>query len=327
MNTKRLIHLTKLAFGTTVVSLSILYCAKMLLSNWQKIQAETFSFQAEYIIGAIAFTSLHFVMLSFGWQILTRVFKCSIPLKIGIPVWFVTYLGRYIPGKVLFVLGRVMAYNSLGTRIGPTTYATILDNIFHIYAALIVGSATMTFVPGFPVFWKFILCGGTAGLSVLLLNPHICNFILKRMASKRQQNLEECHVPVTFLKLAGMTVIYAAAYIPLTLGLYYFSKCFTDIPFAHAPWLAGSLGCAMAAGILAIVVPSGLGVREGMFTLLLQFFFAANIAVVFSLATRFMMTVAELLCVGLSALALLVQHKSLKMFTVKAKHVPDKHDS
>ena len=110
MNTKRLIHLVKLAFGTTVVTLSILYCACMLLTNWYKIQEHTFSFRADYIGGAVFFTALHFIMLSFGWQILTRDFKCSVPAKIGIPVWFITYLGRYIPGKVLFVLGRIMAY-------------------------------------------------------------------------------------------------------------------------------------------------------------------------------------------------------------------------
>lgn len=326
MNKKRLVYLVKLAFGTTVVMLSILYCAHMLLTNWYKIQEHTFSFRADYIGTAIFFTALHFIMLSLGWQALTHAFKCGLPATIGMPVWFITYLGRYIPGKILFVTGRIMAYNSLGTRIGPTTYATILDNIFHIYAACIVGSATLVFVPDLPMFWKLGLCAGTAGLSVILLNPYICNSILKRAARKRQQNLEETHVPVTFLKLAGMTVIYTAAYVPLVLGLYYFSKCFTDIPFSHAPWLAGSLGCALALGILAIVVPSGFGVREGVFTWLLKFFIGADIAVIFAIATRILMTIAELLCTGISAIALMVQHKSLRMFNIKTGDVPEIHE-
>jgi len=299
----------------------------MLLTNWYNIQNHSFAFRADYLGGAIFFTSLHFVMLSLGWQALTRAFKCSVPAKVGVPVWFVTYLGRYIPGKVLFILGRIMAYNSLGTRIGPTTYATILDNIFHIFAALIVGSVTLVFIPGLQLYLKIGLCAGTVGLSVLLLNPRICNYILKRMARKRQQTIEETHIPVTFLKLSLMTVIYTAAYIPLTLGLFFFSKCFTDIPFAHAPWLAGSLGCAMALGILAIVVPSGLGVREFVFTWLLKLFIAADIAVVFAIATRIMMTVAELLCVGISALLLIVQRKSLQMFSVSSSEPPRKNES
>jgi hypothetical protein len=295
----------------------------MLLTNWYEIQEHTFSFRADYIGAAVLFTAMHFIMLSFGWQALTHTFKCGLPAKIGVPVWFVTYLGRYIPGKVLFVTGRIMAYNSLGTRIGPTTYATILDNIFHIYAALIVGSVTLVFVPGLPLFWKIGLCAGTVGLSIILLNPYICNFILERAARKRRQDLEETHVPVTFLKLVSMTVIYTAAYVPLTLGLYYFAKCFTDIPFSHAPWLAGGLGCALALGILAIVVPSGFGVREGVFTWLLQFFIGADIAAVFAIAARILMTIAELLCVGISAIALVAQHKSLRMFNVKARDLPE----
>jgi hypothetical protein len=131
---------------------------------------------------------------------------------------------------------------------------------------------------------------------------------------------------VTFLKLAGMTVLYTAAYIPLTLGLYYFAKCFTAIPFSHAPWLAGSLGCALALGILAIIVPSGLGVREGAFTFSLQYFISADIAIVFAIATRILMTIAELLCAGISAGALVVQHKSLRMFNVKAQDIPAIHE-
>jgi hypothetical protein len=299
----------------------------MLLTNWYTIQEHTFSFRTAYISSAVFFTALHFIMLSLGWQALTRAFKCSVPARIGVPVWFITYLGRYIPGKVLFIAGRIMAYNSLGTRIGPTTYATILDNIFHIYAAVIVGSATLFFVPGLPLLWKVGLCTGTAGLSVLLLNPHICNFILKRMASKQHHTLAETHVPVTFLKLAMMTIMYTAAYIPLMFGLYYFSKCFTTVPFSHAAWLAGSLGCALALGILAIVVPSGLGVREGVFTWLLQFFIAADIAAVFAIATRIMMTVSELLCAAISALCLVAQRKSLRMFSVSSPVPAEKHES
>jgi len=323
---KKIVSSIKIAFGVVLVTLSIWYCGRMLLSNWHEIQQHPISFRPGFIGPALGCMALHFFILSLGWQALTHTFRCGLPLKTSVPLWFITYLGRYIPGKVLFITGRIMAYTSLGTRLGPTTYATILDNIFHIYAAVVVGAGTLVWVPGLPFLVKVGLVSCAAGLSVIMLNPYLCNYILKKAAVSRGQMVADVHVPVTFPTLICLTLVYLSSYIPLALGLYFFSQCFEHIPFSHSSWLAGCLGCALAGGILAVITPSGLGVREGIFTWLLQFVINPDIAAVFAIATRVMMTVAELLCAGIAMILMFMQHKSLRLITRVSKDRPIKNE-
>lgn len=330
INKQKLFKTIKIVLGMLIVILSLYYCTRLIYNNWEIICDKKFNYNFYNISAAFAFNIMYLIMLSWCWQRLTLAFKCSLPAKLGMPIWLITYIGRYIPGKVLFVMGRVMAYNAFEAKVVSTTYATILDNLFHILTATVVGACTLIFVPQIPLYCKIALVVGALVGCSILLNPYLCNKILHKAISKFNTAETENKIHVTGRQLIRLLSNYLLAYIPLTLSVYFLAQGLGEIPFYKAVLLTGCLSSGTALGILAIVLPSGLGVREGIFAWLASFFIAGPNAAVLPIISRLLMTISELICMVVAIIVVIAQKNFLKLLKVnqklirQSKHTPDK---
>ena len=215
-------------------------------------------------------------------------------------VYAKSWMGRYIPGKVVWIAGKIhfaSRYGIPASQLGITSFleagvqmATQL--IISLFIVLMDGHFTML-SQGVRALTMIAI----AGLTIALLPPvfNAATALITRI-TKRQV---EHNVTVTFTAIGEMTGLYSVGY--LLLGLTYFFSLKSFMPELNPAlfWFTtAGISIAGALGILALFAPSGLGVREGFTVLFLSFVMPVELAVVSALVLRVVAILMDLVFLG-----------------------------
>ena len=214
-------------------------------------------------------------------------------------IWYFGNLARYVPGKVLQLAGTVYLARAKGVGSVLTVGSMVVAQLFVIVAGLVL---TLVALPG-PAF---PLPGGSeaglavaVGLAILLLTPlfdHAHRFGLQ-LAGRG-----DAHVRVHVRTRVGLLLGYLVAWIVFGLGFVLFVDGVADPTPGSTTTLMGIFTAGYLAGWVAVFVPGGLGVREGVYALLLAEVMPGPVAAAVAILSRLWLTAVELLIALLLAL-------------------------
>jgi uncharacterized membrane protein YbhN (UPF0104 family) len=207
-------------------------------------------------------------------------------------IWYFGNLARYVPGKVLQLAGTAYLARAKGVSPVLTVGSVVVAQLFVIVAGLIL---TLAVLPGS----GFPLPGGSTaslavagGLSVLLLTPL---FDHAHRLGLRLAGRDEAHVRVPVKTRLGLGLGYLAAWIVFGLGFALFVRSVSDPAAGSIPALMGICTAGYLAGWVAVFVPGGLGVREGVYALLLAEVLPGPVAAAVAILSRLWLTAVEIL--------------------------------
>jgi hypothetical protein len=214
-------------------------------------------------------------------------------------VFFVSSLGRYIPGRVWQIAGLAL----LSQRAGIPA--------MHAAAAGMIGQ--MTFVTIGVVFLVILLPGwaGTTPLWIALLLTAVIAllfYLLARTPAGARARAWAAHqfgervastLAVADRIRPGHAVVWTLGYTLswLALGAAFFVFTIAFAPDAAGSYghIAGTVAASYLAGYIAVVVPAGIGVREAVMSVLLSQVVPVSAALLISLASRLWFMAGELL--------------------------------
>lgn len=260
--------------------------------NWADVSGHLREIPASTLLGAFGLVLLAPVFTLLGWRVLLADLGTRLPLPPSASVFFVGQLGKYLPGSVW----SVVAQADLGARLGVPRRRMGVVGLLSILLSVITGA--IIGVPAVPLllarsedfrWWWFL----PAVLLLLLLWPRLLNEgIALMLRVLRREPLEHRLTPPAIGLTATWFVLAWAAVGSSVLVL------------AHAVAPDRSLGSlvvtsvcgfalASAIGMFSVIVPAGVGVRDGILALLLGALmpFPAAIAVV--VISRFFSVVAD----------------------------------
>lgn len=214
-------------------------------------------------------------------------------------IWWMSYLYRYVPGKVLLVVERAR----LGARVGIPRSVGAAMPIIETLLAILAGAAvallsTFHYVPVSPD----ILVGlGITAAAILACMP-LAFALIKRLPLVRER-FPELHA----LELRGSDVMFTAVpfllhYLLLGLSFFLAVRAVYPLTWTALPGICGVYALSHVIGLVAFFAPGGLGVREGALALQLDKTLPAGIAGTLALGARLWFTAVELLCFGLTHL-------------------------
>lgn len=214
-------------------------------------------------------------------------------------VWYFGNLARYVPGKVLQLAGTAYLARARGLSSVLALGSFVVAQLFVIVAGLALTLATL---PGSGSF----LPGGSMGalaaagaLAMLLLTPL---FDHAHRLGLRLAGRGEAHVRVSVKTRVGLILGYLVAWIVFGLAFALFVQAVADPPRGSTPTLMGICAAGYLAGWVAVFVPGGLGVREGVYALLLAEVVPGPVAAAVAILSRLWLTAVELLVAILLAL-------------------------
>ncbi|MCK5116393.1 MAG: flippase-like domain-containing protein [Candidatus Aegiribacteria sp.] len=262
--------------------------------NVSEISSYSFEFKYSYFIASSVVIILNYLFCFLIWHWLTASFGLHVPIFKAARGWFLSYLGKYVPGKIALLLVRMDAYSGYSGK--KVAIATIVEYIVALIAACLVVLVSMLFSPEIvPDYVRWVAVLGTVLLLAVLYPPVLkkaVNLVLKLIG---KAPLEE--IP-TFTKILLLVGTYIIATLIAGFALFLILNSLAAVSFKYYIVITGVYGIAGLVGLAAFFAPSGIGVREGVLFLILPAFIPEPAVIVGAIAIRLITTVTELLLAG-----------------------------
>ncbi len=287
-------RLISLAIGITLLVL-VIHSQSHNFSNLLDTQVN-----ANWKWGLISFIFffIHGYMVFFAWNKSLNYYHIDIPTKEVAQIHFISLISRYLPGGIWHIAGRVVAVASKGFDIKKVLSTLYHEQIIAVLSCLFLVTTFFWIKPSiysgiidFPFNTWVILI--TFVLFVLMLFPKVLTYSLNFLFKVLQKNKVEILTRQQYYQLFNLHTLSMLFFIA---GYYFSARIYINNP--DVTQLAGVIMLATFIGFIAIFVPSGLGVREGIFIAYLNLQgIDGSIAISVALLPRVLILSAELMSV------------------------------
>jgi uncharacterized membrane protein YbhN (UPF0104 family) len=287
------------AFEWALALVVLAAIARYLVREWDRLASRPWD--VEWAL--LGLGSALVVLAYSGFVLLWRHVVSSLGGRLSVVdahrVWYFGNLARYVPGKVLQLVGTAYLARAKGVSSVLTVGSVVVAQLFVIVAGLFLTLVTLAGA-GLP------LPGGSmaglavaASLALLLLTPL---FDVAHRLGLRLAGRGEAHVHIPVRTRLALLLGYLAAWVVFGLGFALFVGAMADPAPGSIPTLMGICTAGYLAGWAAVFVPGGLGVREGVYALLLAEVLPGPVAAAIAILSRLWLTAVELLIAALLAL-------------------------
>jgi len=289
----------KLALKWIIVFAIFVFLGKMVWNNWNQVKDVPFTLQLiPFILSTLIFAFSYFIQV-WAWYMITLKMGIAIPIRETLESWFYSQLGKYLPGKIWVLLGRIYYYESRGKSKKSISVALYFEMVTVLMAGGFIFLASLIFFGEIGPFYSWGQTGWLIPLFLLglvILHPSllqkILNWVLVRL------NREPISLSISYLDVLWILFICIVAWMVGGIGFYLFIDSVYPVAPQFILFLTGALAISSTLGLIAVFAPSGLGVREGVLVYLLSFIMATPVAVIISILTRLWMTLIEIGLIG-----------------------------
>jgi uncharacterized membrane protein YbhN (UPF0104 family) len=286
------------ALGLVVAGVALYFLVSRLVRDWRLIPFSQLRLSVPLLVASFALLlGTRFPIEAFAWQRILAALGSPLRFRRALTILSVTQLGKYVPGKLWFTLGRAAMARSDSVPEAKTLVSVGIEIILSFFAAVILLAAAIPVVPRgtLPgsVYW--LLAAGP--LCLVGLYPPLLNRLLRLVLGwLRRPSFE---VRLGYRSVLLLVGLYLIDWIVQGLGCFILIRSFYPMPLASLPVLLGGYSSSWILGFIVLIAPAGLGVREGIYTLILGTIMPAPVAIMSALVTRVWMTLSETLMAGI----------------------------
>jgi uncharacterized membrane protein YbhN (UPF0104 family) len=201
-----------------------------------------------------------------AWRTMTAGFGYPVPWRTGLRVWFLSQIASYLPGTFWYAAGRVLLAARVGVPPAVTGVVTVLEAVSYLGVgfALSLAAAPLLGVPleTGPLLTGSAVVGGlvAAAAAAYAAVPGLRSRAAMRWEQWRTLSGGRPLRPLA--AFAGMLACHTVDWLLSGLCFVLIARAGFDIPPSDWPAVAAAHIAAALGGVLAFLVPMGVGARE-----------------------------------------------------------------
>ncbi len=285
-------------FKATLILASVAFFIYGGLINWVKISEHKWNVDIILLAVSTVMATFVFYLNAFGWSFILRAMSLKVPYVFSVKIWIYASFYRYIPGVVWAYLSRAEMIKPFGVDRASCIKSMVAEMLFLLLGALLVCV---------PYYAYIIELMSDFGFFLILLIPIfvIIYFFREKITTIFFRLLN--HRPMFFSaikykykNLFLLLFYYAVLWVFFALAFYLLcsSLGFTSGNNTYRAILIGlAFPLSFVVGVMAVVSPGGIGVREVALCLLLSSFLPASQAYLLAIASRLWVMSAEVCAV------------------------------
>lgn len=286
--------------GVTVVVLAVVgvLFGRTLAANWSAVQQIDLRVDG-WSVAAVLLFALAVVLSGVLWgSMLEHLGDTRVGMLEAVRVQCASWLLKYIPGQVGSVANKVVWAAQRGISRTLVAITFVYENVFLLIGSIVPTVVILFFADAFDddgqgAFAR-VLPALLALLPLLLVAE---TSVFRRAVGVVGRRVLKRDVPAEYFLARRAALGYQLAFLgPRVLnglGFVCVVASFLPVPASAYLPLAAAYVLAGAIGILAVFVPSGLGVREGVIVLFASRYMPVEQAIVLSLVARLYSTLAD----------------------------------
>ena len=278
------------------VGLAILWFAgRSLAENWHQLAAQPLRWRIDplrLVLAALVVWAMYALLIG-AWRVMLATWGDRLDGWTAARIWTVSNLGKYLPGKVWAIAGMALMAREAGVSPAAATGSAVILQALAIgtgaaVAALTGAAALERAHPGATTALWLILAAAAGGVGLLLFPP-----VVRRLLRLAAPDAAARAVPPVTSLLFGVFAN-LVAWTGYGLALWLLARGVLPDAGLGLRASVAVFTASYLAGFLALIAPGGLGVREGVFILMLQGPLGIGAATALALASRVLLTVTEL---------------------------------
>jgi hypothetical protein len=277
--------------GLVAGLLVVAFLTAAVIDGWDRVSSYDWRFDVPFLVLAVVGVSGSLALTGAGYVlILERLAARHLPRWRLMSIWSRSMLARYVPGNVMMVAGRVVLGRESGVPGRVSLAASVYEHVFLLGLAAIASVGVLLYVGDLGQGpWLWLVAAVPFGL--VILHPRV--FAPLSSAVLRRFQREPLESFLSGRDVALLAGVFTSAYVFLGIGVWAIVRALTG-PEAGDPLLVGAgFLLSFVVSMLAFVIPSGLGVREGILALVLARDLPGGVAIAAAAAVRLLMTLIE----------------------------------
>jgi glycosyltransferase 2 family protein len=290
----------RLALQAGLAALIFGFLVWTVVKQWSEIQSAGVHFHVAWLIPGIVILPIYFGISALGWDLTLRYLGYPLGFGRAQVAWGQPLLARYVPGSVLYVLGRVLLSEKAGVPRRITIASIVYEQAISATSAIVVAAYFIIRHPdlqGTPIRWAVLLLIPAA---IVLLHPKVFGPLANRLL--RAFGRDPLPAVISLGGVISLIVFYSLNWIVVAFGIYFTARSVTFIPFDDLLLVGSAQAIGYFAALITLVLPAGLGVRDAAFAWAVKAALPSRsfaLGSLISIVVRGVMTVGELTYVAL----------------------------
>jgi uncharacterized membrane protein YbhN (UPF0104 family) len=285
------IRVTQVVVGLLIVGFAI----RALVRNWDQLRSQPLEWQIRpgWLLLSLGLVWLMYLLLIFAWRSMLSAWGQQLDGWSAARIWILSSLGKYVPGKVWAVAGMALLSQRAGVAAWAATSSAVVMQVLAIGTGAVVAALAGAQIlesarPGARTGLLLLVAGAVISVGLLLWPP----FLRRLLRLAAPQAVGER--PPTGRGIVVGIATNVVAWLGYGLALWLLARGLLPTSGLGLRLAIATFTASYLAGFLALFVPGGIGVREGLFILMLQEPLGVGVATSLALASRLLLTVAEL---------------------------------
>ena len=271
-------------------------------TDWAELARLHFS--PLYLLAAVPFSLGSRMLQPVAWSVLIRGYGDHPPPYAQLTrVYAISWMGRYIPGKVAWIGAKIFFGREYGIRAATLGATSVAEAALHLATALVLAFVLIA-------LWgdALVVAGDLRLLAlvallgmIVFLAPPVFNRMTRWARSLMKTAPDAGAGGISYGTLLGSGILYLLIHAmsgpPIWLVL---KSVYPAVAASLIPELTAAVLLAGTLGTLALFAPAGLGVREGILIVLLGLLVPRSVAVAGVLVLRLWSITMDLLYYGLA---------------------------
>jgi hypothetical protein len=290
-----------------VAAIVIGFAARELAHQWQGVAPALQGLRLDWlrVLASGALVIATYLILIEAWRATLRVWSESLPFAAAARIWFVSNLGKYVPGKVW----QIAAMGALAQKSGVSAAAAIGSSLLVNLVSVLAGFAVITVTAAGRVgalvgaemtgggerSAQIMIVGvAIAGAVALVLAPVVVPRLAALAGRMTRRELTIPRVPPNAVWVAAVSTV--ASWLLYGTAFSLFAHGITPHATGNASSYIAVYTGSYLAGYLALFAPGGVGVREAVLVIAMPRFGLASAAdaAVIAVTSRLWLTILEI---------------------------------
>lgn len=246
-------------FFKIIIYLSLIFLV-VYLYRFNYLDFHNLDLDPIFLIAATVFLWAGFLMSTQSWWKALKVHNINVSHKTALVSHGLSVFAKYIPGKVWVILGRASFVAQGKRNMRDASYISLKEQLIYVWLGLLIGIGPILYYYPLNSFVLLVVLL-TVFFSFFLYSNAFHRLVVRLISIVIKKDLD---VPLVTVREVLPLILYVLSYWLLWMIAFYLFVYAFKVDFSISIIFSWPLGISL--GVLALITPGGIGVREGIMT-------------------------------------------------------------
>ncbi len=278
----------------------VFFAVVFVTSSWDGITSSVARLDGRAVLGALGLVGVGLVSAMLSWRAVLGGLGSRLPPLAAARVYFLSQLGKYVPGSVWPILAQAELSNEYGVPRARAGFAAITQMLIGLVVGIAVAAVSLAAsAPGTLVTYWWLGLVAVAG--VVALVPAVFNratALALRLARRREDQ-----EPLSARAIAASAAWCLVMWLAFGAQVWLMARGLGPTSSTLFALSTGGYALAWVVGFVIVVLPAGAGAREAALVIALAPVLDRDNALALALVSRFLMLLGDAGGAGIAVVA------------------------